>query len=122
MVGPRQTRYMLRMSTFWDKLKPSRPEPRVVDLQVAADASSVRLVWEDGQQTSHAARALRQACPCAGCVDEWTNQRTLDVDRVPADLTLKEISPVGNYALSISFSDGHATGIYPWSLLRSLAS
>ena len=32
------------------------------------------------------AQQLRQQCPCAGCVDEWTNKRTLDPARVPADV------------------------------------
>lgn len=28
---------------------------------------------------------------------------------------------VGNYALRITFSDGHSTGIYSWAYLRSIA-
>ncbi|MCP4067565.1 MAG: DUF971 domain-containing protein, partial [Phycisphaeraceae bacterium] len=28
--------------------------------------------------------------------------------------------PVGNYAIRIRFSDGHSSGIYAWSYLRSI--
>jgi DUF971 family protein len=35
-------------------------------------------------------------------------------------LTLSGMEPVGNYAYSIAFSDGHNTGIYTFDLLREL--
>jgi DUF971 family protein len=35
-------------------------------------------------------------------------------------LKLLDMSPVGNYAYSIKFSDGHDTGIYTFALLREL--
>ena len=108
------------MASFWDTIKPSTPPPAVVDFQVAKDARSIRLVWSDGKQVTLPTRMLRQACPCAGCVDEWTNQRTLNVEKVPEDIRLAQVAPVGNYALSLSFSDQHSTGIYPWVHLRQL--
>ena len=37
------------------------------------------------------------------------------------ELTIEHVELVGNYAIKISFSDGHATGIYTWEYLRSLA-
>ncbi len=35
-------------------------------------------------------------------------------------LTIAKMEPVGNYAYSIAFSDGHDTGIYTLELLRQL--
>jgi DUF971 family protein len=35
-------------------------------------------------------------------------------------LKVTGMTPVGNYAYSIAFSDGHNTGIYPLTLLREL--
>lgn len=37
-------------------------------------------------------------------------------------LTAEELELVGNYAVRIRFSDGHDTGLYTWSYLRSLAN
>ena len=108
------------MSNFWDKIKPSTPPPAVVDMQVSKDGSKIQLVWQDGVQTSLSARTLRQNCPCAACVDEWTHQRTLDARAVPEGITLKQVGQVGNYALSLHFSDQHTTGIFNWPHLRSL--
>lgn len=38
----------------------------------------------------------------------------------PEVLEALEIAPVGHYALRIRWSDDHKSGIYPFSLLRSL--
>ena len=37
------------------------------------------------------------------------------------ELVIEHVELVGNYAIKIAFSDGHATGIYTWEYLRSLA-
>ena len=107
--------------SFWDKLKPAAPTPPAArGTDVTSDGKVLRLHWEDGKRTASTARSLRLACPCAACVDEWTNQRTLDPGSVSEALTLLEVAPVGNYALRITFSDRHATGIYPWRVLREV--
>jgi DUF971 family protein len=54
-------------------------------------------------------------------VDEWSSERTLDPASVPETLTIRSVEPVGNYALRINFSDQHATGIYPWGVLREVS-
>ena len=38
------------------------------------------------------------------------------------ELVIENVELVGNYAIKIAFSDGHATGIYTWEYLRSLTS
>jgi DUF971 family protein len=35
-------------------------------------------------------------------------------------VTASSAGPVGNYAIQINFSDGHATGIYSFGCLREL--
>ena len=35
---------------------------------------------------------------------------------------IKELKPVGNYAVRIVFDDGHDTGLYAWSYLQILDS
>jgi len=93
---------------------------RPTEAQVRED--KVELKWNDGEITSHPFRQLRLACPCAMCVDEWTGEPRLDRTRVPGDVKITDIRAVGRYALQFTFSDGHATGIYSFDLLRSLAS
>jgi DUF971 family protein len=106
--------------SFWDRIKPAAKPVAATDVQLSPDGTRMTLAWEDGKSTSATAQVLRQQCPCAACVDEWTSQRTLDPARVPADLRIQALQPVGNYAITLTFSDGHGTGIYPWPLLREI--
>ena len=73
---------------------------------------SVRIVWDEGDETVWPARELRIRCTCAYCQSEVTCARLLDPATVPDDLTITAMSLVGNYGLSVHFSDGHTTGIY----------
>jgi len=72
----------------------------------------VRIVWDEGDETVWPARDLRIRCTCAYCQSEVTGARLLDPSTVPGDLTITAMSLVGNYGLSVHFSDGHTTGIY----------
>lgn len=94
-------------------------EARLISLR--RQDGAVRFLWSDGLERSVPERALRLACPCALCVHEVTGRPLLDPAAVPADLGLRDMQPVGNYAYRILFSDGHDSGIYTLERLRSLA-
>lgn len=85
------------------------------------DARTLAISWADGAETHFDVRALRLACGCAACVDEWTGQELLSPESVPDDVSPLRIQPVGRYAIQIDWSDGHSTGIYPFERLRRLA-
>lgn len=106
------------MSNIWDYMKPAEAKP--VPQDVGLRDGQLAITWNDAKQTATPARRLRQQCPCAACVDEMTNKRTLDPESVPQDVAIREVRPVGNYAVQLAFSDGHDTGIFPWPLLREL--
>ena len=76
--------------------------------------------WSDGTESAFTARELRIDCRCAACRSEWSGERILKPESVPADIRIEAAEPVGNYALSFRFSDGHATGIYPFEYLYEL--
>lgn len=76
----------------------------------------VVLVFNDGRELSAKAFDLRAQCQCALCVSETTGQRLVDVKKIPADINPTEILPLGNYAVGITWSDGHSSGIYPYSM------
>lgn len=103
---------------IWDRVKPAHKPPEPTAVKLEKDGKALAIAWDDGKDTAVAARTLRQVCPCAECVDEWTHQRTLDVEKVPQDLSIAESRAVGNYALGFRFSDGHQTGIFHWTFLR----
>jgi len=83
--------------------------------------SELTIRWGDGVESTYSVRALRLACACAVCVDEWTGEYKLDPAKVPQDIRPTRIESVGRYAIGIQWSDGHDTGIYPFDRLRELA-
>ncbi len=85
------------------------------------DPRTLSIVWADGTESLLDVRALRLACGCAHCVDEWSGEALLAPDSVPEDVAPVGIHSVGRYAIQIDWSDGHATGIYPFERLRKLA-
>ena len=91
--------------------------PRVIR---RTDPRRVEIEWDDGVKASFPASFLRRQCPCAQCVNELTGERMLDPQSVSAELTQADLALVGNYALSMRFSDGHHTGIFSFAYLRRL--
>jgi ATP-binding protein involved in chromosome partitioning len=80
----------------------------------------LKLTWNDGRVSDYRYVDLRNACPCAACVDEWTGKRRALPLAPSADLRPLAINPVGRYAVQINWSDGHNTGLYSHSRLREM--
>ena len=89
--------------------------PEAIDVN---DRQEVQIAWPGGPVVTIPAARLRDACPCASCIEEGTGKKILDPATIPADIRPLEIRPVGNYAVQIQWSDGHSTGIYTWETLR----
>jgi DUF971 family protein len=96
-------------------------ETTPVDVGPNEDGSQLRIRWKDGAVCDYPPRYLRLCCPCAGCVEEMTGRPLLDPARVPGDVHPLDIRYVGAYALTFRWSDGHDTGIYPFTYLREIA-
>ena len=85
----------------------------------------LRIDWSDGRATEYTVRQLRDACPCATCREKRTQPPPATLLPVlkpgeAAPLRITGMTPVGNYAYAIAFSDGHDTGIYSFERLREL--
>jgi DUF971 family protein len=94
-------------------------EPRQI---IEESDSELSINWSDEAETKYNAADLRRACPCAGCINEWTGEKMLKVETVADSLSFSSISIVGRYALNFHFSDGHDTGIFSFDYLRKLAT
>ena len=92
-----------------------RDAPKNIKLKRAEGILEV--TWNDQELRCYRTRQLRCACACAGCVNEMTGVRTLDVNAVPQDIAITDMQLVGSYAVKFVFSDGHDTGIYTWDRL-----
>ena len=90
------------------------PEP--VEIRHERSARRVVVSWEDGHVSVFALDYLRSWCPCASCQGHAPVAKYLSLE----GQELVHLDGVGNYAISLTWKDGHSTGIYPFRLLRHL--
>lgn len=102
--------------------KEHAPHDAPQSIKALRELRVLEIGWNDGTVRRVDFKTLRSQCPCAGCVDELTGIRTLDVDAIPADIAPVRIELCGNYALKIDWNDGHSTGLYTWQRLAQIAT
>ena len=107
-----------------------RKIPTAVKVHVKTGAG-VDIAWTDGHSSHFDFAFLRDNCPCATCNDERAKKESLAGLNLPPSPLLPMYKPkpraqaatqVGNYAIQISFNDGHSTGIFSYGYLRALCS
>lgn len=105
-----------------------QPEPsaalRPVKLDVDRKAG-LSVTWEDGTSSFFPVLHLRRSSPSADAKklrEEMARNplTVLPAARATSALTIEDAELVGNYAIRFRFSDGHSTGIYSWTFLRSI--
>jgi ATP-binding protein involved in chromosome partitioning len=82
---------------------------------------TLAVLWQDGRQGHFDVRDLRLACPCALCVEEMSGKPLLDPRKVRPDIAPVTLTSVGSYGITITWNDGHSTGIYSFENLRAVA-
>jgi DUF971 family protein len=92
--------------------------PALTEVRRLPEERRMRLTWSDGHSAEYGYDYLRGWCPCAGC----QGHSGLKIRYLPtgSPVTAQTIQPVGNYAISIAWSDGHGTGIYRFDFLRRI--
>lgn len=93
-------------------------KPHPTEIRRQADSRSLRLLWSDGHQADYEYDYLRGYCPCAACQGHGPDKIRFHKPELSVEPI--EVQPVGNYGISIHWSDRHATGIYRFDFLREL--
>ena len=101
-----------------------RKKPASVKVNVTT-GEGVEIVWVDGHASRYTFPYLRDNCPCAMCNDEREKKAQAGTSAAVLPMfkprvTAKSAKSVGNYAVQIDYSDGHATGIYSFGYLREI--
>jgi DUF971 family protein len=104
-----------------------RTDPKAVQVNLTS-GTGVDIEWKDGHRSHYTFTWLRDACPCALCDDERAQSgRAIGSAPTakPGELPMfrespkpTQAAPVGKYAVSFKWSDGHQHGIYSWEFLR----
>jgi DUF971 family protein len=96
-------------------------QPGLENMTAIGDELALR--WSDGLESYYPLEFLRKRCPCALCAGETDllgNVYKGKMDLAPASFQLKRCTIVGGYGIQPEWADGHSSGIYSFSYLRSL--
>ena len=89
------------------------PQPTEIKLHQASRV--LEIAYADGRSFKLPCEFLRVYSPSAEVRGHGPGQEVLQTGK--RDVAITKIEPVGNYAVQLTFSDGHDTGIYSWDLL-----
>lgn len=92
-----------------------------LDIQLVGDFLAVR--WSDGREDILPGEFLRERSPSAENLGERDILGNVHGGGGPREfpgVRVVGFHRVGNYAVSLVFSDGHSSGIYSWDYLRGL--
>ena len=85
------------------------------EIRVSPDKKTLRVSFEDGVTTALSSELLRVESPSAEVQGHGAGQKTTPAGK--RNVTITRIDPVGHYAVRITFSDGHDSGLFSWDIL-----
>ena len=94
----------------------SNPWP--TELRLRKDRKVLTIAFDSGESYELAAEYLRVRSPSAEVQGHSPAERKTVGGK--KNVTILEVTPIGNYAVRLTFDDMHSTGIYSWDYLRGL--
>ncbi len=98
----------------------SEKTPWPTELRLAKDKRTLTIGFDDGRSFAFPAEFLRVHSPSAEVQGHSPAQR----QTVPGkrEVGIAAVDPVGNYAVRITFDDGHNTGLFSWDYFLTLGA
>ena len=96
----------------------TKDSPLPTEIKLHQQSRRLEMAFSDGARFMFPFEFLRVMSPSAEVRGHGPGQETLQTGK--RDVEIRELEPVGNYALQPTFSDSHATGIYSWDYLYDL--
>ncbi len=94
------------------------PYPVEIEYKSATDA--LQMVFSDDHVSVFPTVLLRGLCPCAKCQGHSGDRAKWQTISRRTQIEVENVQPVGSYALTITWGDGHDTGIYSFQRLREM--
>ncbi|MDE2446270.1 MAG: DUF971 domain-containing protein [Alphaproteobacteria bacterium] len=88
------------------------------ELHIRDQGSVLDIQFDDGATYALTAEFLRVESPSAEVKGHGPGQEQLVSGKRKVKIT--KVSPIGTYAIRITFNDGHDTGLYTWAYLAEL--
>ncbi|HEY9447686.1 MAG TPA: DUF971 domain-containing protein [Burkholderiales bacterium] len=92
--------------------------PTPTEIKLHQVSRKMEIAFDDGTRFELPYEFLRVYSPSAEVRGHGPGQETLQIGK--KNVEIKAVEPVGTYAVQLSFSDGHNTGIYSWDYLYDL--
>lgn len=93
----------------------SKDTPNPTEIKLHRKSRLLEISFGDGKTFQIPCEFLRVYSPSAEVRGHSPGQEVLQVGK--KGVNINHIEPVGNYAIQLTFSDGHNTGLYSWDLL-----
>lgn len=93
--------------------------PIPIEIKLHQDSNLLEIFFDNQTECMLSAEFLRVHSPSAEVQGHSPSQAVLQIGK--EGIGVENIEPVGNYAIKITFTDAHDTGIYSWSYLYYLA-
>jgi DUF971 family protein len=85
------------------------------EIRLNRDDKTLDVAFDNGQCFAIAIELLRVESPSAEVQGHSASQKQVVSGK--RDVGISQITPVGNYAIAITFDDGHDSGYFTWNLL-----
>lgn len=92
--------------------------PHPTEITLHEKSHVLDIAFDDGSRFELPCEYLRVFSPSAEVRGHGPGQEVLQHGK--KDVGIREIEPVGVYAVKLAFTDGHDTGIYSWEYLHEL--
>lgn len=89
--------------------------PRPIDIRLHQASKLLEIKFDNNTECMLSCEMLRVYSPSAEVRGHGIGQETLQIGK--EDVNISAIEPVGNYAVKLTFTDGHDTGLYSWDYL-----
>ncbi len=92
--------------------------PSPTELKLHQNSQVLEIAFADGMQFKLPYELLRVYSPSAEVRGHGPGEEVLQVGKKGIQIT--QVEPVGAYAVQLTFSDGHDTGLYSWDYFYHL--
>jgi DUF971 family protein len=92
--------------------------PWPLEIRLKKDRRTLVVAFDDGVVHDLPAELLRVLSPSAEVQGHSPEQRVTVGGK--KDVAVVAVDPVGNYAVKLTFDDGHNTGLFTWGYLRKM--
>ena len=88
--------------------------PTPIEINFHQKSHELEVVFDEGSHFHFSSEFLRVHSPSAEVRGHAPGEETLQIGK--ENVNIESMEPVGNYAIKITFTDGHDSGIFSWDL------